>query len=137
MEAHSFRIDAIVILPDHLHTIWNLPEGDSDFSTRWRLIKGAFSRQYHGYRAKDLPESMLRKNESGIWQRRFWEHSIRNQEDFNRHCDYIHYNPVKHGLVKSPIEWQNSSFKDFVDRGIYPSDWGSNIRKEISGWDLE
>lgn len=98
-----FFVDAIVVLPDHLHCIWTLPPGDGDFSVRWRLLKTYFSRHYRGQAdTVYVSESMVDKQEAGIWQRRFWEHAIRDQEDFNRHCDYIHYNPVKHGLVRSP-----------------------------------
>jgi putative transposase len=91
--SHPCLIDAIVIIPEHLHTIWTLPDNDSDFSTRWKLIKSTFSRQYSGAKKQHLSESMIKKNESGIWQRRFWEHAIRNKEDFFSYCDYIHYNP--------------------------------------------
>jgi len=137
MAMYPFRVDASVILPDHLHIIWTLPENDSDFSTRWKRIKSAFSRHYHGYTIEDISESMRRKKEKGIWQRRFWEHVIRDQADFNRHCDYIHYNPVKHGLVHSPLEWKHSSFKKFVEKGLYSQDWGQLPVKELLGVNLE
>ncbi len=118
MSTHSFKIDAIVIMPDHLHTIWTLPGEESDFSIRWQKIKSTFSRNYSGEKSMDITESMIKKNEKGIWQRRFWEHAICNQEDFNRHCDYIHYNPVEHGIAHSPSEWQFSSFRKFVEKGF-------------------
>ncbi len=137
MATYPFRIDAIVILPDHLHTIWTLPGDDPDFSTRWKRIKATFSRHYQGYIIEDISESMRRKKEKGIWQRRFWEHMIRDQTDFNRHCDYIHYNPVKHGLVNSPLEWKHSSFRKFVEKGLYPQDWGQSPVKGLLGMDLE
>jgi putative transposase len=137
MSTHSFKIDAIVIMPDHLHTIWTLPDEESDFSIRWQKIKGTFSRNYSGEKAMDITESMIKKNEKGIWQRRFWEHAIRNQEDFNRHCDYIHFNPVKHGLAHSPSEWKFSSFRKFVEKGLYSSDWGEVEGKELMDMDLE
>ena len=137
MDTHPFKIDAIVILPDHLHTIWTLPDNDSDFSTRWKRIKATFSKEYQGNNARNLPESLVRKREKGIWQRRFWEHLIRNQEDFNKHCDYIHYNPVKHGLAKSPSEWKHSSFRKFVEQGIYDSDWGQSVEKGLAAMNLE
>lgn len=86
-----FTMEAIVILPDHLHCIWTLPDGDADFSTRWRLIKARF--------ARGIPSG-----ERGIWQRRFWEHALRDQQDFNAHVDYIHFNPVKHGYVNEEID---------------------------------
>ena len=107
-KAHPFQIDAIVILPDHLHTIWTLPENDHDFSLRWRQIKSNFSR--HLEKQESISKSRLQKQERGIWQRRFWEHTIRNEEDFIHHVDYIHYNPVKHGYVKQMEDWCYSSF---------------------------
>ncbi|MBI2909518.1 MAG: transposase [Chloroflexi bacterium] len=134
--AHPFAIDAIVILPDHLHTLWTLPDHDSDYSTRWRLIKSAFSRHYTGSAAGGVSESMLGKSEKGIWQRRFWEHLIWDDTDFGRHCDYIHYNPVKHGIVASPIEWKYSSFRSFVERGFYATNWGDG-GVELEGMDFE
>lgn len=136
ISTHPFTIDAIVILPDHLHTIWTLPDDDNDYSTRWKLIKGAFSRHYSGPVAKGISESMLRKNEKGIWQRRFWEHMIRDDTDFSRHFDYIHYNPVRHGVVTSPIQWKHSSFRNYVEKGVYPSNWGDSVI-ELEEMDLE
>jgi putative transposase len=132
-----YTTDAIVILPDHLHCIWTLPDNDSDFSIRWKCIKTTFTKNYIGDKADNVSDSMLKKKEAGIWQRRFWEHMIRDNEDFNNHCDYIHYNPVKHGLVDSPRKWKHSSFKEFVNKGIYPKDWGQSIREEIKAMDLE
>jgi putative transposase len=117
-------MDAIVILPDHLYCLWTLPENDYNFSLRWRLIKGAFSRHLENESGETLSSSRRNKREREIWQRRFWEHTIRNQEDFNKHCDYIHYNPVKHGLANSPIDWENSSFRSYVRKGQYSPDWG-------------
>jgi putative transposase len=115
-----------VVLPDHLHCIWMLPDGDSDFSVRWRLVKSAFTRAKPMSEAKAVSDSRFRKKERGFWQRRFWEHMIRDEEDLNRHRDYIHYNPVKHGLAATPNEWTHSSFKMFVRQGLYPSDWGGS-----------
>ncbi len=137
MKRCSFKVDAIVILPDHIHTIWTLPENDADFSTRWKLIKSAFSKQYKKAATGYLPESLIRKGEAGIWQRRFGEHLIRDQDDFNRHCDYIHYNPVKHRLVKSPSEWKYSSFKTYVKQGLYEQNWGVSIEKDLIEMNLE
>ncbi len=123
-DRHSFAVDAIVILPDHLHTIWTLPEGDSDFALRWRLIKTVFSRGFaHGERRSD---SRQRKGERGIWRRRYWEHLIRDEADFSRHVDYIHINPVKHGLVPRVVDWPHSSFHRFVRAGILPMDWAGD-----------
>lgn len=133
---HPFVINAYVVLPDHLHMIWTLPETDCDFSTRWNLIKGNFSRRYGGD-GESLSASRQKKGEKTIWQRRFWEHLVRDQNDFNRLCDYIHYNPVKHGLAKSPAEWCHSSFNDFQDRGLYPEGWGRTVNKELKEMELE
>ena len=124
-QRHPFEINAIVILPDHLHCIWTLPDGDADFSLRWREIKSAFSRQLPSLEYQN--NSRLQRNERGIWQRRFWEHQIRDEVDYQRHVDYIHYNPVKHSYVNNVSAWSHSSFHRFVDRGIYPQDWGSSV----------
>jgi len=137
MEIHPFKIEAKVILPNHLHTIWTLPDEDSDFSTRWKQIKGLFSQLYSGKMLSDISRSMKSKGEKGIWQRRFWEHTIRNQVDFNKHCDYIHYNPVKHGLASSPSEWKYSSFIEFAARGLYTTDWGTGVDKGLLEMNLE
>jgi len=112
-EKHPFTINAIVIMPDHLHCILSLPSDDSNFSTRWRLIKTWFTKH---------SDSTLRP----VWQRRYWEHLLRDQNDFNQHVDYIHYNPVKHGYVDSVADWQYSSFHKFVKKGIYPENWAGN-----------
>ncbi len=127
---HPFQTEALVVMPDHLHTIWTLPENDADFSVRWKKIKAMFSRRYCGPPVA-MPRSMADKGEKGIWQRRYWEHAIRDQEDFNRHCDYIHYNPVKHGLVSSPADWRASSFAEFVASGFYSGDWGRSVPESI------
>jgi len=122
---HPFRIDAWVLLPDHLHCIWTLPDGDVDFSLRWRLIKLITSRQYGDRVTSTINVSRRKRGETGLWQRRFWEHRIRDGADFSAHCDYIHYNPVRHGLCLKPWEWPYSTFRRFVEQGIYPSDWGT------------
>ena len=109
-ESRPFKTDAIVVLPDHLHCIWRLPEGDSDFSGRWREIK-----KYVSHRAN---------LESAVWQRRFWEHRIRDEEDWRRHLDYIHFNPVKHGLVTNAQDWPWSSLKRCMAKGWYEEGWG-------------
>ena len=124
-QKHPFIIDAIAILPNHLHCIWTLPPQDADFSTRWRSIKSWFSRRCQiQYRGK-VSASRQSKQEKAIWQRRFWEHLIRDERDFNTHVDYIHYNPVHHGLVRKVKDWQYSSFHRYVQRSIYDPDWGS------------
>ena len=120
-QAHPFQMDAVVILPDHLHTIWTLPEGDDDFSLRWRKIKSAFSREIE--KGERVSKSRAGKKERGIWQRRFWEHAIRDENDFTRHVDYIHFNPVKHGHVQRVVDWPYSSFHKYVRFGIYTADW--------------
>ena len=120
-----FLLDAIVIMPDHLHCIWTLPPGDADFATRWRLIKTWFTKHW-------VPEELLtpnaarkKKHEQAIWQHRYWEHLLRNEDDYTRHVEYIHYNPVKHGNVSAPGKWEYSSFQRFVKDGVYPADWGT------------
>src|SRR4051812_35349477 len=100
---HPYSIEAIVILPDHLHAIWTLPGDDADFATRWRLIKSAFSHAVP--RGERISDSRQRKSERGIWQRRYWEHTIRDERDFIGHVDYIHFNPVKHGYVTCVQDW--------------------------------
>jgi putative transposase len=104
---HPFIIDAIVIMPEHLHTIWTLPEEDMDYPARWALIKAGFSRSLA--KGEQISRSRQNKGERGIWQRRYWEHMIRDEEDFAQHVDYIHFNPVKHGHVSNPMEWPYSS----------------------------
>jgi len=110
-----FRTDAIVVMPDHLHCLWTLPPGDADFSTRWRLIKTWFTK-HHGAEGQS----------QAIWQPRYWEHQVRDEADFANHADYIHYNPVKHGLAPSPMAWPYSSFRRYVEAGVYPANWGEN-----------
>jgi putative transposase len=121
---HLFTIDAIVVLPDHLHAIWTLPEGDADYSLRWRLIKSAFSRILPS--GERLSTSRSRKAERGIWQRRYWEHTLRDETDVARHMDYIHFNPVKHGYVARVRDWPHSSFHRMVRMGVYPDDWAGD-----------
>lgn len=125
-ERFPFEIDAIVILPDHLHTLWTLPRNDADFSKRWGWIKKEFSKAFlaAGGQEIGISDPRLKEKRLGIWQPRFWEHTIQDEEDFDRHFDYIHFNPVKHGLVKCPSEWQWSSFHRWVKAGVLPADWG-------------
>jgi putative transposase len=123
-QQRPFTIDAWVVLPDHLHAVWTLPEGDSDYSGRWREIKKTF--------VKSLPNTeprsrvRKRKGERGIWQRRFWEHTLRNEFDYAMHINYVHINPLKHGLVKNVVDWPYSSFHRAVTAGIYPPDWAGD-----------
>jgi putative transposase len=120
---HPFTIEAVVVLPDHLHAIWTLPDRDNDFPLRWRLIKANFSRSLPSGEAVSL--SRLSKGERGIWQRRYWEHALRDEEDFRRHADYIHFNPIKHGHVGRVKDWPYSSFHRMARLGVYPEDWAA------------
>ena len=130
-----FELDAVVVLPDHLHCIWTLPPGDTDFSTRWRLIKEGFTRGYlKTHEHPQRSESRRVKGEQGIWQRRFWEHAIRDEADFAAHLDYIHINPVKHGLVTAARDWPYSTFQDWVARGGYDEWWGSDELPPLPDW---
>jgi len=129
MARRPFVMEAVVILPDHLHCLWRLPEGDNDFSGRWREIKKRVSRQ--------LDPRTNARNERPVWQRRFWEHQIRDEQDWRNHLDYIHYNPVKHGLVERVAEWPWSSFHRAVARGWYAPDWGRSESTTITDMDLE
>ena len=132
LASHLVAIDAMVVLPDHLHCIWRLPAGDDDFPTRWRLIKSGFSRQLPV--TERISASRRRNAERGIWQRRYWEHLIRDDEDYRRHLDYIHYNPVKHGYVGDPKDWAFSSLRRWMDRGAYPEDW--TVPRGVRGLEL-
>ncbi|MDB5502986.1 MAG: hypothetical protein JWR89_2888 [Tardiphaga sp.] len=122
---YPFEIDAFVVLPDHLHAIWTLPESDSDFSTRWRLIKTRFAKALP--KQERLSAVRLARGERGIWQRRFWEHLIRDETDYARHVDYCYINPVKHGLVKRVSDWPHSSFHRDVRAGLVPEDWAGDV----------
>ena len=120
-----FKLDAIVLLPDHLHMIWRLPDGDSDFSRRIAAIKYAFTRSYLGTGGMESPppNGAKRHRNRGVWQKRFYEHCIRDSRDFKRHLDYIHVNPVKHGLVAWPRDWAWSTFHRYFQQGEYERDW--------------
>ena len=140
-----FAIDAWVLLPDHMHCIWTLPEGDDAYGKRWSIIKRLVSKTVAGATGSPLPadreqyskagcavrtvlptRSQQKRRESGFWQRRFWEHLIQDQNDFHRHFDYIHFNPVKHGLVSRVDDWPYSSFHRYVSEGVYQTSWGGN-----------
>ena len=136
MQKRPFNIEAIVILPDHLHALWVLPENDNDYSTRWSNIKRFFSIGCEQSLSK-ISNSRQNKREKNIWQRRFWEHTIRDQQDWRKHMDYIHYNPVKHGYVESPADWPNSSFKQNVAKVWYQEDWGGSEPEIIKDIDYE
>ena len=120
---HPFAIDAIVILPDHLHCRWTLPADDADYATRWMLVKSYITRRCPPALKTARTEVLQRKREQTLWQHRYWEHQIRDERDFERHCDYIHYNPVKHGYVARMADWPHSSFHRYVEKGVYPLDW--------------
>ena len=120
-----FEIDAWVLLPDHLHCIWTLPEGDADYSKRWGLFKARFTKKAGQAMPAIKSPSRLKHREGFVWQRRFWEHQIRDEKDFEAHCNYIHYNPVKHRYVSAPRDWAYSTFHRFVKQGAYSEDWGS------------
>jgi len=121
-----FSLKAIVILPDHLHCIWDMPGDDGDYSKRWSMIKGHVTKG-----------AKRELNDEIIWQPRYWEHLIRNEDDLNRHLDYIHYNPVKHGYVSLPQEWKNSSIHKFIAKGWYPDNWGRDAPVSLDGMDFE
>lgn len=125
MQRHPMEIDAFVLLPDHLHTVWTLPKEDCNYSTRWRLIKSYFSRHCQEKYDGVISTSRQSKQERAFWQRRFWEHLIRDNQDFVNHVEYIHYNPVKHGLVAAPKDWEHSSFHRYVQAGLYDELWGA------------
>jgi putative transposase len=128
-KSRPFETVAICVLPDHIHAIWTMPMDDSDYARRWNLIKGGFSR---GLPAGQRSESKIAKREKGIWQRRYWEHVIRDETDLARHIDYIHFNPVKHGLVTRVCDWPHSSFHQYVKNDALPLDWGGDI-SDIAG----
>jgi len=127
-----FELDAIVVLHDHLHCIWTLPSNDADFATRWRLIKTWFSKHCDPTLRPVINGIQTKRQEQAIWQHRYWEHLLRDEIDFQRHVEYIHYNPVKHGYVTSPSDWPHSSFRRYVEAGVYEADWG-RARMEFEG----
>jgi REP-associated tyrosine transposase len=128
-----FSIEAVCLLRDHIHCIWIMPDGDANYSIRWKEIKRLFTK---GYLEQVGPgemrnDSRMSRGEAAIWQRRFWEHTIRDEEDLNRHRDYIHYNPVKHGLVKSVSDWPWSSFHRYMKMGYYEAGWGDAAEESL------
>lgn len=161
-ETYPFTIDAFVLLPDHLHCIWTLPPEDKDYSRRWSIIKRTVSKRcielgvsdiaenglvgvahptkdsgslaMSGHHTKNSGRSHLKHRELFFWQRRFWEHQVRDEEDFNRHVDYIHWNPVKHGYAKKVVDWEFSTFQRYRDCGVYPADWGGCSDEGAEGY---
>jgi len=123
---YPFNIDAVVVLPEHIHTIWTLPPDDTDFSIRWRWIKALFSRAIP--KGEPLSQARAARGERGIWQRRFWEHLIRDDDDYARHVEYCYINPVKHGLVSRVRDWPHSSFHRDVRDGVFPEDWAGEVK---------
>jgi len=121
---HPFRIHAWVVLPEHMHCVIELPDGDVDFALRIRLIKMLFSKAVPA--AERRSDVRVRRNERGIWQRRYWEHAIRDEADYRAHMDYVHINPLKHGLVARVADWPHSTFHRWVERGAYPNDWAGD-----------
>jgi putative transposase len=121
---HPFTIEAVVVLPEHLHVVMTLPADDADYPNRWHLIKRRFTTAIVKAGA---PVARRQNGEYALWQRRFWEHTIRDERDLERHIDYIHFNPVKHGLVARVAEWPHSTFHRYVRRGLLPQDWGADL----------
>jgi putative transposase len=127
-QRHPFIIDAVMVLPDHLHIVMTLPDGDADFSNRLRLVKRRFT---DSVARKGAAIPRHRNGEYALWQRRFWEHTIRDEADFERHVDYIHFNPLKHGLVTRVRDWPHSSFHAYVGQGLLPEDWGGDVSRTV------
>ena len=125
---HPFDIMAMVVLPDHLHAVWRLPPDDADYPLRWSLIKSHFSRTLP--KVEPIRDTRFHKRERGVWQRRYWEHQIRDEHDLQTHVDYIHYNPVKHGYVANPVDWPHSSIHRYIASGLLPSRWAEGVENE-------
>lgn len=125
-EVHPFDIEAMVVLPDHIHALWRLPVDDGDCATRWMLLKQSFTRRLEelGVLPPEAERPRRRRGERSVWQRGIWEHQIRDEDELNRHVDYIHFNPVKHGWVLRARDWPYSSLHRFVREGRLPEDWG-------------
>lgn len=123
-DLYPFHVDAWVVLPEHMHAVWTLPPGDADFSLRWRLIRSLFSRRMP--RTERRSHVRQTRGERGLWQRRYWEHLIRDDNDYARHVDYVHINPVKHGLVNRVQDWPYSTFHRYVRQGIYVPEWSAD-----------
>ena len=129
---YPFETVAICIMPNHIHAIWTLPNGDKDYSVRWRMLKTYFSRHFPA--VENRSPSKQKHQEKGIWQRRFYEHTICDEQDLQRCIDYIYFNPVKHGWVKSVKDWQFSSFHRDVRLGLFPLNWGGTRESEKMNW---
>ncbi|GAC1370712.1 MAG: transposase [Aquirhabdus sp.] len=129
MRRHPFQLEAMVVLPDHLHALWTLPFDDDNYPMRWRLFKSYFSRNISNLDYEQISKSRQSKSERGIWQRRYWEHLILDEKDFEQHITYIHFNPVKHGHVTNVKDWPYSTFHRYVQEGKSPLNWGSEINE--------
>lgn len=129
---YPFETIAICVLPEHIHAIWKLPPDDANYALRWQLIKRYFSRHFQA--AEQRSDSKIKHRDKGIWQRRYWEHQIRDDDDLQRCVDYIHYNPIKHGYVLNCLDWKFSSFHRFVKQGMLPENWAAN--NQIAQLDL-
>lgn len=132
-----FQLDAMVLLDDHLHMIWTLPEGDCDYSGRIGGLKKEFTKAWLNSGGMEQPrnESRLIQRRRGVWQRRFWEHTLLDDQDYVLHFDYLHYNPVKHGYVKRVRDWPYSTFHRWVKQGVYVLDWGCDSH-DLPSFDL-
>ncbi|MCU7866744.1 MAG: transposase [Candidatus Thiodiazotropha sp. (ex Lucinoma borealis)] len=130
-QSHPFKIHGWVVLPDHMYCVMELPDNDVDFPLRWRLIKAGFSKKLP--KTERISSVRKRRGERGIWQRRYWEHLIRNESDYQAHMDYVHINPVKHGLVQKVVDWPHSTFHRLVGAGVYPVDWAGGD-EELLGY---
>lgn len=124
LQHHQFKLDAMVVLPDHVHIMITLPPNSDNYAVIVASLKSQFSRQIN--KTEIITSSRHAKRERGIWQRRFWEHRIRDEIDYQNHMDYIHYNPVKHGYVINPQDWQYSTLHKLIKKGVYPPDWGTD-----------
>ena len=120
-----FEVHSVVLLPDHLHSIWLLPAGDDRYSQRWAWIKSQFTKRWlsSGGVECEITDGRSRDGRRGVWQPKFWEHTLRDENDLERHSDYIHFNPVKHGYVECPADWPWSSLHKWIERGVYPKNW--------------
>lgn len=133
-----FEINAIVLLPEHLHTIWTLPSGDVNYPQRWAWIKKEFTKEWLRSGGWEQPVSQSRKKrgDHGVWQPRYWEHTLKNEDDFDRHFDYIHWNPVKHRHVRCPSEWEASSIHRWINANVYEPEWGCGDHQILNFEDL-
>ncbi len=134
-----FELFAIVLLWDHLHCIWNLPPGDTDYPSRWKAIKDRFTTDWLdlGGHEEQVTDSQKSRGHRGIWQRRYHEHVVRDEDDLEKHFDYTHFNPVKHEYVKRVVDWPWSSFHRYVKSGHYAADWGSTALPHLDGLNFE